>query len=114
MGGLWEASVRSMKIHLRKVVGDCTLSFEQLTTFTAEIEAILNSRPLVDFGLDTDSIPQALTPGHFLVGRPLMAPPMEVNQESTLQGLKRWERTKRLMADFWKVWNTSYLQSLQV
>ena len=114
MGGLWEAAVRSVKIHLRKVVGDRTLSFEQLTTLTAEVEAILNSRPLVDFGLDTDSIPQALTPGHFLVGMPLMAPPIEVNQESTLQGLKRWELTKILMADFWKVWNTSYLQSLQV
>ena len=31
-GGLWESAVRSMKSHLKKVVGDSKLTFEELAT----------------------------------------------------------------------------------
>ncbi|KAJ0169299.1 hypothetical protein K1T71_015183 [Dendrolimus kikuchii] len=32
-GGLWEAGVRSAKLHLRKTIGESTLTFEELATF---------------------------------------------------------------------------------
>ena len=35
-----------------------------------QIEAHLNSRPLVPFSCDNDGA-DAMTPGHFLIGRPL-------------------------------------------
>ena len=67
-GGLWEAAVKSFKLHLRQVVGGVKLNFEELTTALTQIEACLNCRPLVPLpsveGLD------ALTPGQFLIGRP--------------------------------------------
>ena len=73
-GGLWEAAVKSFKIHLRKVAMNVKFTFEELTTLLTQIEAVLNSRPLVPLPSDDDGI-EALTPGHFLIGRPLESIP---------------------------------------
>ena len=56
-----------MKTHLRKIVGNVKLTFEELSTLLTQIEACLNSRPLVPLPSDDDGI-EALTPGHFLIG----------------------------------------------
>ena len=73
-GGLWEAAVKSFKTHLKKVIGDTKLSFEELTTILVQIEACLISRPLTNLPEASDEL-EVLTPGHFLAGRPLSALP---------------------------------------
>ena len=73
-GGLWEAAVKSMKSHLKRVVGDVKLTYEELSTILAQVEACLNSRPLVSLPHDDDGI-EMLTPGHFLIGRPIQSLP---------------------------------------
>jgi len=35
MGGLWEAGVKSCKFHLKRVIGESRLTFEELTTVLA-------------------------------------------------------------------------------
>ncbi|CAG9093618.1 unnamed protein product [Plutella xylostella] len=60
-GGLWEAGVRSTKTHLKKVIGDSTLTFEELSTVLTQIEACLNSRPLTKLSENPDE-PLPLTP----------------------------------------------------
>lgn len=77
-----------------------------------QVEACLNSRPIAPLSDDpTDLI--SLTPGHFLVGGPLVAIP-----ESSLLDLKetrlnRWQRVQRLFEQFWRIWSKDYLHSLQ-
>ena len=74
-GGLWEAAVKSMKVLLRKTVGECKLKFDELTTLLTEAEAIMNSCPLVPIDSLPDDGVSLLTPGHFLTGAPLVALP---------------------------------------
>lgn len=73
-GGIWEAAVKSVKKHIIRIVGDHILTFEEWSTLLTQIEAWVNSRPLVplsDDPMDTT----ALTPAHFLVGSSLVAYP---------------------------------------
>ncbi|XP_076660284.1 uncharacterized protein LOC143363604 [Halictus rubicundus] len=72
-GGLWEAGVKSVKYHLRRVLDDRTLTFEEFSTLLCAIEACLNSRPLSALS-DTLDDYEPLTPGHFLVGSVLNRP----------------------------------------
>ena len=59
--------MKSMKSHLKRVVGSIKLTFEELTTVLAQVESCLNSRPLVPLCTHNDDGIEALTPGHFLI-----------------------------------------------
>ncbi|XP_035231309.1 uncharacterized protein LOC118203164 [Stegodyphus dumicola] len=82
-GGLWEAAVRSMKFHMRRVIGSQILSQEEFLTCLVEIEAILNSRPLVAASEDPNF--SVNTPGHFIIGSELKSvPEPDVTNEKIL------------------------------
>ena len=112
-GGLWESTVKSIKTHLRKILGEAKLTFEEYCTVLSQVETCLNSRPLVPLDSDEDSI-EALTPGNFLVGRPLevlLDPPTTFKSKSLRH---RWNLRQTLMHHFWKCWSTDYFASLFV
>ncbi|XP_058817090.1 uncharacterized protein LOC131680393 [Topomyia yanbarensis] len=71
-GGLWEAAVKSFKTALKKTVGPRTLLFDEFQTVITQVVAVLNSRPITPISNDPNDF-EALTPGYFLVQRPLTA-----------------------------------------
>lgn len=108
-GGLWEAAVKSTKHHLKRVLGEQKLTFEEFTTLLTQIEACLNSRPLC--ALTENEEDSFLTPGHFLVGGPLLSPPMTDADEPCIRN--RWQLTEKMHREFWRKWSSDYLQHLQ-
>ena len=111
-GGIWESVVKAAKHHLRRIVGPIKLSFEELTTITCCIEACLNSRPYLAQSAHDSEGEAPLTPGHFLIGRPLLAYP-EAPADPSMSLKSRWELCKALVQEFWEAWSTGYLKSLQ-
>ena len=111
-GGLWEAAVKSTKHHLRRIVGQERLTFEELTTIVCQVESFLNSRPLGPVtSHDIDGI-CPLTPSHFLIGRAARAYPQEA-VTGTPTTLQRWSICKKATQEFWDRWSQEYLQHLQ-
>lgn len=111
-GGLHESAVKSAKFHMKRVLGNTHLTFEELTTLFTQIEAILNSRPLVPLSSDPkDLVP--LTPGHFLVGRPLTSLPTPDLQEANPGRLHRYARIEQARQHFWARWSQEYICELQ-
>ncbi|XP_076660820.1 uncharacterized protein LOC143364269 [Halictus rubicundus] len=111
-GGIWEAAVKSVKHHLRRIIGEQRLTFEELTTLLTGIEACLNSRPLTPLSDDPED-PVALTPGHFLIGEPLTAIPEPSLADLPASRLNRWQLVQQMQQHFWKRWSREYLNSLQ-
>lgn len=111
-GGLWEAAVRSMKGHLRKVLGDRVMTYPDLCTLITRIEACLNSRPMNALSDDPADL-GALTPSHFLIGEPLVSPyhpPVDDIPDNRLNGLELIQKFEQI---FWKRWQMEYLNELQ-
>ena len=111
-GGLWEAAVKSMKSHFKKVIGETKLTFEELSTILVQIEACLNSRPIAPLPDSDDGI-DALTPGHFLIGKPLESLPDPPFSYKPLPLLRRWNLCQKLTRHFWDRWSTEYLSCLR-
>ncbi|XP_037297668.1 uncharacterized protein LOC119190278 [Manduca sexta] len=55
-----------------------------------------------------------LTPGHFLIGRPLTAPACHDLRDIPASRLQRYQRTEQLRQHFWERWAKEYISELQV
>jgi hypothetical protein len=112
MGGLWEAAVKSTEGHLKRVIGNVILNYEELKTLLTMIEACLNFRPLTPVSNDPANF-SALTPGHFLIGDALTAPAEPDLAEIPCNRLNRYQLLMKLRQHFWSRWSKEYLHQLQ-
>ncbi len=69
------------------------LRFEELYTLLTEVEAILNSRPLMPLHCDKTKEGHYLTADHFLIGRPLAAPSTNPPSTRKISNLRGWNLT---------------------
>lgn len=111
-GGIWEAGVKSTKHHLKRVIGNANLTFEELNTLLIQVEAILNSRPLFPISSDPNDL-YPLTPAHFLVGKILTSVPDPDVRQISENRLSRYQRVQQLVQHFWSRWNKEYVTELQ-
>ena len=111
-GGLWESAVKSVKNHLKRIVSPVKLTFEEFTTILTQVEACLNSRPLVPINSADDDGIEVLTPGHFLIGRPVTSLPDPQLSYKSVSVLRRWHLCQNLIRHFWQRWESEYLSSI--
>ncbi|XP_065357232.1 uncharacterized protein LOC135951499 [Calliphora vicina] len=111
MGGLWEAGVKSFKTHFRKITGCYKYTFEELSTLLSKIESCLNSRPISPISTDPSDT-CALTPGHFLIGTPILAPVDPQVTDIAISITNRWQRLKLIHQNFCSRWKNEYLKEM--
>ncbi|EPB69630.1 Pao retrotransposon peptidase [Ancylostoma ceylanicum] len=128
-GGVYERLIRSVKLALHKTLGRSMPSQEELCTVIIEIEAMLNTRPLLyveseypteqvlrpidflqnefevpnplDVGLDNEKDPDYTSPEEHIVWR------------TKKQVLESIQSSCKLTEKFWQIWQSHYLTSLR-
>ncbi|XP_057299494.1 uncharacterized protein LOC130630114 [Hydractinia symbiolongicarpus] len=110
MNGAMESMVKITKRALKAIVRDRVFTEEELRTFFTEVEATINSRPLISSSSDADDY-QALTPNHFLIGRASQNTPVD-SVFTDLDDPKRWRAVQAASKMFWNRWRKEYLPSL--
>ena len=104
--------MKGVKRHLKRIVSPVKLTFEEFSTVLTQEEACLNSRPLTPTTAPDDDGLTVLTPGHFLIGKPLVALPDPQLSYRSISLLKRWHLCQQLVRHFWERWQNEYLQTL--
>jgi hypothetical protein len=120
-GGAFERMVRSTKRCLRKLIGRAQFSHDELSTALAEIESVINSRP-VSY-LSTGDVEEPLTPSHLIVGRRILSLPDHFGQMCDLddrdftldsdQATNRVKHLNNVLNHFWNRWRREYLSELR-
>ncbi|KAI2663445.1 Methionine--tRNA ligase [Labeo rohita] len=117
-GGMWEREIRSVKSALHTIVGSQILTEEVLRTLLAEVEAILNAKPLGYVSSDVAWVvviadPDPVTPNYLLMGRPDASLPQVVYPESEILSRRRWQHSQVMADQFWTSFIKNYLPALQ-
>ncbi|XP_072403244.1 uncharacterized protein [Diabrotica undecimpunctata] len=110
--GIWESAIKSAKHHMRRLLGNVKLTFEEFTIVLVQIEAVLHSRPLCSLSNDPSDFTY-LTPGHFLIGQSLTSFPEKDVIHIPENRLNLWQHLSKLQQVFWKKWSIDYLNRLQ-
>lgn len=103
-GGAWERDIKTIKGHIHRLIGNHILTPEELRTLFIEISAYINSRPLVPV-FDNDIGASAITPAHFLIGGPIIAPLTNEVQYKNISFMKRWKLVQEMAETLWQNWS---------
>ncbi|XP_075156642.1 uncharacterized protein LOC142229926 [Haematobia irritans] len=111
MGGAWERLVRSVKTVLYKILPERCPSEEVLRSMMAEVENIINSRPLTYIPIDGEN-KEALTPNHLLLGSSNGLKPLASYDDAGVVLRQSWLSSQQVAEQFWRRWVSEYLSTL--
>jgi hypothetical protein len=98
-GGVWERLIKDVKRALKAILKGSLVMNHVLQTVFAEVESILNSRPLTKSSEDASDA-KAISPAHLLLQKPaVVLPPGEFDQESVITR-KKWRQAQILAKHF--------------
>jgi len=115
MGGVWERMIGVARKILDSILLDSkskALTHETLTTFMAEVCAIMNSRPIAPISSDPES-PLILNPSMLLTGKTDYLPVIVNSFDPKDVYRAQWKHVQMLADVFWEKWREDYLQCLQ-
>ena len=116
MGGVWERQIRTVRNVLTALMigNETQLDDELLLTLMAEVEAIVNSRPLTCVRTTEADDPEPLSPSQILTlkSTTVMPPPGKFVKEDMFCR-RRWRRVQYLANQFWSRWRKEFLPTLQ-
>ena len=112
-GGVWERIIRSIRKIFRSLLGVQLVHDETLLTFMAEVEKILNDRPLTPPSSDPQDL-EPLTPSKLLLLRPNVCQSPTETSDVVSYASKRWKQAHYLADVFWKRWIREYIPALQL
>uniref|UniRef100_A0A914N5G5 Integrase catalytic domain-containing protein n=1 Tax=Meloidogyne incognita TaxID=6306 RepID=A0A914N5G5_MELIC len=115
-GGLYERLVGMAKMCFKRALGRKILEYDQLATFTAEVEASLNQRPISHVSGESDA-PLPLRPIDFLIPHGTISLNFgsveEWEDERRLPPERKlaiiWKNTLTVLDTFWEKWSSEYL-----
>ncbi|XP_047675241.1 uncharacterized protein LOC125145656 [Tachysurus fulvidraco] len=115
MGGSWERMIgvsRRILDGMFLKLGPVKLTHEVLTTFIAEVTAIVNSRPLNSVSSDPQQ-PLILTPAMLLTQKIGVhtVPPGQIDENDLYK--RQWRQVQHFANEFWKRWRSEYICGLQ-
>jgi hypothetical protein len=111
-GGAWERCIRTARKILNALVKNQVLDDDQLVTLMAEVEAVMNSRPLTAVS-DDPRDPCALTPNHLLLLRSGPTLPPGIFTKHDAYSKRRWRHVQYMADQFWIRFIREYLPLLQ-
>lgn len=110
-GGPWEIMVRTVKSNLYEILRQKHPSDEVLLTYLAQVENIVNSRPLTDVPVDNESS-EAITPNHLIHGTSSgVKPYFDKGLEEGLYK-RQWITVEQMSTSFWRRFVNEYLPTL--
>jgi len=109
--GIVERMVQSTKKPLRTIIGSAKLTYRQLQVLLADVEAMINNRPLAVIN-EESFIP--ITPAELVFGRRLDDLPIQTKISDNMSFAEMWKKRKNLTLAFWKKWRNDYLMTLSV
>ena len=110
-GGVWERLVKSCKVALEIELKNRCLPDDAFRTVIADVEALLNGRPLTHVSVDANDL-EPITPNHLIYGRAIAYQPLDSVKNVGLSSRHRVKDVQAVIQTIWTRWLQEYLPNL--